>query len=182
MSHSKFYPNSERLYPLAVEIAEQLSMLNGRNWTAYETPPGKAGYDPQNGRSYLISNDGYKFDLRVEGHSLEFYRDRSRINASPGAQYDAENRYYQHHNRPAPAATVAARRPAAAIAKDINRRVIGPGIIWTDETREFIRQADLRKEQQQEIKKLLVNTFPGATMNGDRRAVHGRSWRAEVGE
>ncbi len=112
-----------------------------------------------------------------------FRRQVDRISASPGAQYHADNSLYTSNGtHDQPIATVAAKRTATAIAKDLHRRVIEPGIIWIDKARTYIKRYDDKAAKQQAVKSTLAAAFPHTgTPQHNSRLVCGRGWRAEVG-
>jgi hypothetical protein len=173
---------TEKLYDLAIEIADQLSTINGRSWTVTETPPGREGYEPRPGYVYLNSDDGYNFTL-CSDDVWQFRREPDRITASPGAQYHADNSLYTSNGtHDQPVATVAAKRTAAAIARDLNRRAIAPGMAWIDTARTFINQYDDKAAKQHAVKRALADAFPHtSTPQHNSRIVYGRGWHAEVG-
>ena len=149
---------SEKLYPLAVEIADHLTMLNGRNWTVTETPPGR-DWEPQDGRAYITSDDGYMFHLR--SNDPNHYRsERDRLHLSPESPRHADGSYPRSNRAEnMPSGSVSNMRKPAMIAKDLHRRIIVPGLVWVDKTRELIRIADEQNARKEAIKQDFVNTF-----------------------
>ena len=172
--------NQETIQPLLNQIADYLTMIDPRRtYTAQPKPAPDAREDTGKGKGYLIANDGFIFYIANDAW-IEFNRSRDRLHCTPENPKRADGRYHTADSDDRPTATVTARRPANAIAADLYRRVIAPGIIWQEKARTNAAIIDNKEALKSRDRQFLAKQFNGRIPSHSEQYVYGDKWKARA--